>query len=207
MRILTMLVLVIALAAAAIFVFAHLRDRAPAPSGAVQASACTRSAAHDVSVAGAPYKVTAAAEGAPCSAAQLTLSVRDGAGAVLWRYQALYLDLAFGGAGAEAPPDVSAAEMDSFLAGWTDVTVSHAAALPDWPASAARLAAVEDAGLVTDTPLARSAYESLRGADAPTVCYAATMEVSHCIAFDAATHKAKLIAAFGPRGVDLRMAP
>jgi hypothetical protein len=201
MRTLVIIVAILALIGATLF-FA-LAPKSPGGG----AAPCAESAEHAAAFSDpqAPDTLHAVSQGAPCAAATVRLVLRNAAGAELWRYEASYLDMAFGGPRPEGAPKVAPEEMRAFLARWADATVSRASALPDWPAGAARLALVRGRALVTDTPLAREAYEALRAADAPTLCYAASMDVSHCLVFDAATHKARLVAALGPSGADLRM--
>lgn len=160
---------------------------------------CARSATHNVTWTrtDAPDVVTARSHGPSCAQAAATLSITDAAGATLWTYSSAYYDLAIGGQAPEGAPDVSAAQMDSFLRAWADVTISRTSALPTWRPDTATL--TESATVFTyETPFARDDYEALRQRDLTTLCYAAAVETTQCLILDPSSRTPTLFVAYGP---------
>ncbi len=189
--------LVLIAAGALVFVFSRPERSA--------AQACRLNARHELNFTSASARdaVSVEAVGASCAGATATLILADARGAELYRYSTDYLALAYGGPRPEGAPDVASEEVRSFLGAWADVSLSHAGVLPAWPEGAAQLSSVDAGALRADTPLAREPYEAARRADTPTLCFAASLEVTHCLVYDARTRKAQLLAALGPRGARL----
>jgi hypothetical protein len=165
--------------------------------GESASAGCALSAAHEVRwSATAPDVITARAEGPTCAQAVVTLTMRNAQGDPLWAFASTYVAMKYG----DAPPEGAAAtqaEMEQFLAGWADVTLSRTTALPAWRAEAATLS--ESASTFAyDTPFERDVYEMLRTRDLPMLCYAATVESTQCLIVDPASNTPALMAAYGP---------
>lgn len=163
------------------------------------ASACARTATHDVtwSIEGAPDTITTRSDGPSCAQAVVTFVARNSAGDPLWAFASTYYDMTAGGIPPEGAPAVSAEQMDTFLAGWADVTTQRSSELPEWRADAATL--TESAvTFAYDTPFERETYEMLRARDLPMICYAAAVEASQCLIIDPASHAPTMIVAYGP---------
>lgn len=163
------------------------------------AQGCARQATHEViwTTEGAPDIVTARSEGQSCAQAVVTLVVRKAEGDPLWAFAAVYYDLVAGGVGPEGAPPVSDEQMDTFLAGWANVTVMRSGELPEWREGAASLTESVE-GFSYDTPFERGAYEMLRAGNLAMICYAAGAEASQCLIVDPASHAPAMIVAFGP---------
>lgn len=160
---------------------------------------CARVATHEVSWsnASAPDVVSARAEGPSCVQAVVTLSLRNADGDPLWAFASTYFDLTTGGAAPEDAPTIAAEEMDAFLAGWADVTLSSSGELPQWREGAATLS--ESATTFAyDTPFEREAYEMLRGRNLAMICYAAAVEATQCLVIDPLSNTPTMIVAYGP---------
>lgn len=162
------------------------------------ASACAREATQEVIWSGESIAdvVTARSDGPSCAQTVVTLVIRNANGDPLWAFASTYYDLTMGGVGPEGAPPVSDEQMDTFLQGWANVSMSRSTELPEWRADAATLTESVQ-GLSYETPFDRETYEMLRGRDLPTLCYAAAMEASHCLIIDPASQSAIRIVAFG----------
>jgi hypothetical protein len=162
------------------------------------AQACAREATHEVvwTTEGAPDTVTARAEGPSCAQAVVTMTIRNASGDPLWAFASPYFDLTLGGVGPEGAPDVMGEEMDTFLAGWANVSVMQTGELPEWRADAATLTESVQ-GMAYDTPFDREVYEAMRARNLTMICYAAAAEASQCLIVDPASHSPTMIVAFG----------
>lgn len=162
-------------------------------------SGCARVAAHDVTWTNpeAPDTVTTRSDGPSCAQAVVTFVVRNAAGDALWAFASTYYDLTAGGMPPQNAPAVSAEAMDSFLAGWADVTETRSGDLPQWREDAATL--TESATTFAyETPFDRETYEMLRARNLPAICYAAAVEATQCLIIDPASLSPTLIVAYGP---------
>lgn len=161
--------------------------------------ACVRTATQPLAWSNpdAPDAVSVRAEGPTCKQAALFFVVRDAQGAPLWTHASTYAALSAGAASENLLPDVSETEMDAFLQNWARVTMQHANQLPEWRAGEAGPSAAGQP-LHYVTTLQRDAYETLRHADAPTICYAAAVATTQCVAIDPQTRAPRAIASYGP---------
>ncbi len=159
---------------------------------------CARESAHEVAWTGEdPDVVTARSDGPSCAQAVVTLVVRNAGGDPLWAFASLYYDLTAGGVGPEGAQPVSDEQMDTFLAGWANVTVMRSGELPAWREGAASLTESVE-GFSYSTPFERDTYEMLRARNLSVICYAAAAEASQCLIVDPASHAPTMIVAFGP---------
>lgn len=167
-------------------------------SAAPQAN-CTRSATHEVSWSseGAADKISAHSEGPSCAQAVVTLVVRNSAGDPLWAFASTYYDLTMGGVPPEGAERVTHQQMDTFLAGWANVTEQRTGELPEWRADAESLSASAQT-FSYDTPFDRETYEGLRAQNLKMICYAAATEGSQCLIIDPASHEPIMMVAYGP---------
>jgi hypothetical protein len=166
---------------------------------APNASACARSATHDVTWTSeqAPDVITASADGPSCAQAVVTFVARNADGDPLWAFASTYYDMTAGGVPPEGAPAVPVADVERFLAGWADVTTQRSGELPEWRAGVATL--TESATTFAyDTPFDRETYEMLRARNLPMICYAAAVEASQCLIVDPASHTPTMIVAYGP---------
>jgi hypothetical protein len=166
---------------------------------ATTSNACDRSATHDVrwTSAETPDTITTRAEGPSCAQAVVTFVARRANGDPLWAFASTYYDLTAGGVPPDGAPPVSDEQMDTFLTGWANVTVTTAGTLPEWREGAATLS--ESAQTFSyDTPFDRETYEMLRGRDMPMICYAAAVEGTQCLIIDPPTNAPIMIVAYGP---------
>lgn len=160
---------------------------------------CAGAATHDVSWsnANAPDTITTTASGPSCVQAVVTFVARNAGGDPLWTFSSTYYDLTTGGVAPEGAPAVSDEQMQTFLRGWADVTVSSSNTLPEWRADAATL--TESASTFAyDTPFERETYEMLRARNLAMICYAAAVEATQCLVIDPASNAPTMIAAYGP---------
>lgn len=164
------------------------------------ANRCARTATHEVtwSADNEPDTITTSSEGPTCAQAVVTFVARNSAGDPLWTFASTYYDMTSGGIPPEGAPAVSNEQMDTFLAGWADVTEERTAAfLPEWREGVATLS--ESAETFSyDTPFDRETYEMLRARDLKLICYAAAVEASQCLIMDPASHAPTMIVAYGP---------
>jgi hypothetical protein len=184
------------LAAIAAFALALAACSQPGPQ---QAAGCARAATHDAvwSRVDAPDVITAASHGPTCAQAVVTFIVRDAEGDPLWAFASTYYDMTAGGVPPEGAPPVTEAQMDTFLSGWADVTVSHTNTLPQWRDGVATL--TESASTFAyETPYDRETYEALRARDLPMICYAAAVEATQCLIVDPASQAPAMMVAYGP---------
>lgn len=159
---------------------------------------CARGANHEItwSSQGAQDTVSARAEGPSCAQAVVTLSIRNAAGDPLWAFASTHYALQAGdGALPEDVEKVSEEEMDTFLAGWTDLSMQSSGELPQWAEGQARLTGET---FSYDTPFEREAYEMLRERDLPMACFQAAAEGSQCLVIDPLSHAPTMIVAYGP---------
>ncbi len=162
-------------------------------------AACARSATHEVTwtTEGAPDTITTRSDGPTCAQASVTFVARNSAGDPLWAFASTYFDMTSGGIPPEGAPAISNEQMDTFLAGWADVTTMRSGELPEWREGVATL--TESATTFAyDTPFGREAYEMLRARNLPMICYAAAVEASQCLLVDPASHAPTMIVAYGP---------
>lgn len=171
----------------------------PSNTTASNASGCARSATYDVTWTseGAPDTITTRSDGPTCAQAAVTLVARNSAGDPLWAFASTYFDLTSGGIPPEGAPAVSNEQMDTFLAGWADVSTMRSGELPVWREGVATL--TESATTFAyDTPFERETYEMLRARNLPMICYAAAVEATQCLIVDPASHAPTMIVAYGP---------
>lgn len=163
------------------------------------ADGCAQSATHDVTWSSEtqPDTITARSDGPTCAQAVVTFTVRNHAGDPLWAFATTYYDMASGGIPPEGAPAVTKEQMDTFLAGWANVTLARSGALPEWKEGAASLSE-SVAELSYSTPFSREAYEALRQRNLPEICYAASIEGTQCLIVDPASHAPTMIVAYGP---------
>jgi hypothetical protein len=99
------------------------------------------------------------------------------------------------------PPEGAAAitdeQMDTFLAGWADVTLQRSGELPQWREGFDTLSASAQT-FSYDTPFDRETYEMLRARNLEMICYAAAVEASQCLIIDPASHAPIMMVAYGP---------
>jgi hypothetical protein len=166
---------------------------------AQDASACTRSATHEVTwtTEGAPDTITTRADGPTCAQAVVTFVARNSNGDALWAFASTYYDMTAGGVPPEGAPAVTNEQMDTFLAGWADVTLQRSGELPEWREGFDTLSASAQT-FSYDTPFDRETYEMLRARNMQMICYAAAVEASQCLIIDPASHSAIMIVAYGP---------
>lgn len=144
-----------------------------------------------------PNQVTTSASGPTCEQAVVQFVVRDGAGDPLWAFASTYYDMSYGGVPPEGVAPVSNEQMNTFLAGWADVTEMRSGELPEWREGVATL--TESATTFAyDTPFDRETYEMLRARNLAMICYAAAVEASQCLIVDPASHAPTMIVAYGP---------
>jgi len=183
----------LALAAFALGLAACSQPSAPAPAG------CARSATHEVtwSQADAADVITTSSQGPSCSRAVVTFVARNARGDPLWAFASTYYDMTAGGAPPPGAPAVTDAQMDAFLAGWANVTVSTTNTLPEWREGVATL--TESATTFAyDTPFTRDVYENLRARNLRMICYAAAVEATQCLIIDPASNAPTKVVAYGP---------
>lgn len=163
------------------------------------ASACERVATHEVTWTNAerPDTITTRSEGPSCAQAIVTFAARNANGDALWAFASTYYDLTAGGIPPEGAPAVTAEQMDTFLAGWANVSEQRSSALPEWTADAATLSASAQT-FSYDTPFDRETYEMLRARDLRMICYAASVEGTQCLIIDPLSNAPIMIVAYGP---------
>ena len=163
------------------------------------ADACARSATHEVtwSVEGAPDTITTTSAGPSCAQAVVMFVARNAAGDPLWAFSSTYYDMTFGGIPPEGADPVSDQQMDTFLAGWAEVSEQRSSELPEWREGFDNLSASAQT-FSYDTPFDRETYEMLRARDLKMICYAAAVEATHCLIMDPASHAPIMIVAYGP---------
>lgn len=163
------------------------------------AEGCARSATHEVAWtnAEAPDVITTRAEGPSCAQAVVTFVARKANGDALWAFASTYYDLTAGGLPPEGAAPVTNQQMDTFLAGWADVTGMRSGELPEWRADAETLSASAQT-FSYDTPFDRETYEMLRGRNLPMICYAAAVEGTQCLIIDPPTNAPIMMVAYGP---------
>lgn len=166
---------------------------------AASSGTCERVATHEVTWTNAarPDTITVRSEGPSCAQAIVTFAARNADGDALWAFASTYYDLTAGGIAPEGAPAVTAEQMDTFLAGWADVSTSRSGELPEWRADAATLSASAQT-FSYDTPFDRETYEMLRARNLPMICYAAAVEATQCLVIDPASNAPTMIVAYGP---------
>lgn len=166
---------------------------------AATGEACERVATHEVAWTNdtSPDTITTRSEGPTCAQATVTFVARNTSGDPLWTFASTYYDLTAGGVAPEDAPDVTAEQMDAFLASWANVTASTTNTLPEWRQGVATL--TESATTFSyDTPFDRETYEMLRARNLRMICYAAAVEATQCLVIDPASHAPTTIVAYGP---------
>jgi hypothetical protein len=186
---------ILLLAAAALALTACGQRQETASSGA----ACDRVATHEVTWTNAerPDTITTRSEGPSCGQAVVTLVARNADGDALWAFASTYYDLTAGGVPPEGAAAVTPEQMDTFLAGWADVSESRSSELPEWRADAETLSASAQT-FSYDTPFDRETYEMLRARDLRMICYAASMEGTQCLIIDPLSNAPLMLVAYGP---------
>lgn len=171
---------------------------APATTSDQSASACARTATHEVtwSSESAPDTITTRSDGPTCAQAVVTFVARDSAGDPLWAFASTYYDMTAGGIPPEGAPAVTNEQMDTFLAGWADVTLQGSGELPEWREGVETLSASAQT-FSYDTPFGREGYEMLRARNLQMICYAAAVEATQCLVIDPASHAPTMIVAYG----------
>lgn len=169
-----------------------------APAGTSTAG-CTRSATHEVtwSSESGSDTITTRADGPTCAQAVVTFVARNASGDPLWAFSSTYYDMIAGGIPPEGAQPVSDEQMDTFLAGWADVTLQRSGELPEWREGFETLSASAQT-FSYDTPFDRETYEMLRGGNLAMICYAAAVEASQCLIIDPASRAPTMIVAYGP---------
>lgn len=159
---------------------------------------CAREVTREVAWSGAaPDTITTNASGPSCLQAFVTLSIRNANGDGLWVHAAPYYDMVAGGAPPPEAPAVTSEQMDTFLNGWAEPTLTRSNTLPEWRDGVASL--TESAETFSyDTPFDRETYEQLRARDLPMLCYAAAAEASQCLIIDPLSGAPAMIVAYGP---------
>ncbi|MGD9981455.1 MAG: hypothetical protein AB7H66_13210 [Hyphomonadaceae bacterium] len=184
----------ILLAAAALALSACGQTDTTAPN----ASACARSATHEVTWSSAtPDTITTQSGGPSCAQAVVTFVVRNADGDPLWAFASTYYDLTMGGVPPGGATPVSNEQMDEFLRGWADVTEQRTGDLPEWREGFDSLSASAQT-FSYDTPFDRETYEMLRARNLQMICYAAAVEGSQCLIVDPASHAPIMMVAYGP---------
>lgn len=167
-------------------------------ANAPTAQGCARTATHDVAWSSeTPDVITTSSQGPSCAQAVVTFVARDSQGDPLWAFASTYYDMTFGGIPPEGVAPVSNEQMDTFLAGWANVTTQRSGELPEWRADAETLSASAQT-FSYDTPFDRETYEMLRARNLPMICYAAAVEASQCLIIDPASHAPIMMVAYGP---------
>ncbi|MEQ1818037.1 MAG: hypothetical protein ABL871_05450 [Terricaulis sp.] len=163
------------------------------------ASGCARTATHDVtwSNEGASDTITTRSDGPTCAQAVVTFVARNSDGDPLWAFASTYYDMTMGGIPPEGAPEVTDEQMDTFLAGWADVTLQRSGELPEWREGFDSLSASAQT-FSYDTPFGREAYEEMRARNLQMICYAAAVEATQCLLMDPASHSPLMIVAYGP---------
>lgn len=166
---------------------------------ATTADGCARVATHEVTWTSTetPDTITTRSEGPNCAQAVVTFVARNAAGDPLWAFASTYYDLTAGGLPPEDAPAVTPEQVDTFLAGWADVSEGRSGELPEWREGVATL--TESATTFAyDTPFDRETYEMLRARNLPMICYAAAVEATQCLIVDPASNAPTMIVAYGP---------
>lgn len=141
--------------------------------------------------------ITAESQGPTCAQAVVTFVARSAEGDPLWAFASTYFEMTAGGPPPNASAEISAAQIDAFLAGWANVEISRSSDLPEWRGDAATLTESADT-FSYDTPFDRETYEMLRARDLATLCFAAGVETVNCLVIDPASQTPALIVAYGP---------
>lgn len=147
--------------------------------------------------ADAPDTITARAEGPTCAQAAVILTIRNANGDPLWAFADGYFRLTRGDIPLEGLPEVTNEQIDTFLDGWANVSVSRSGELPEWREGAASLSASAQT-FSYDTPFDRETYEMLRGRNLAIICYASAPEGTECLIIDPASNEPIRMVAYGP---------
>jgi len=172
---------------------------APANTPEQSASACERIATHDVTWSNETSHdtITVRSDGPTCAQAVVTFVARNSAGDPLWTFASTYYDMTTGGIPPEDAPAVTNEQMDTFLAGWADVTIKRSGELPEWREGVDTLSSSAPT-FSYNTPFERDTYEMLRARNLPMICYAAAVEATQCLVIDPASNAPTMIVAYGP---------
>lgn len=160
---------------------------------------CARTGTHNVtwSTEGAEDTITTTSHGPTCAQAVVTLVARNSSGDPLWVFASTYYDMTMGGIPPEGAPAVTDEQMDTFLAGWADVTLQRSGELPEWREGVDTLSASAQT-FSYDTPFDRETYEAMRARNQQMICYAAAVEATQCLIIDPFSHAPVMIVAYGP---------
>jgi hypothetical protein len=182
-----------------LFLFSALALGACGQQQTASTEGCARVATHNVAWTGAEATdvITTRSDGPSCAQAVVTFVVRNAQGDALWAFASTYYDLTAGGLPPEGAPPVTNQVMDTFLAGWANVSEMRSGELPEWRADAETLSASAQT-FSYDTPFDRETYEMLRARNLPMICYAAAVEGSQCLIIDPPTNAPIMIVAYGP---------
>ena len=167
--------------------------------GTVADAGCARSATHEVtwSSESSPDTITTRSDGPSCAQAAVTFVARNANGDPLWAFASTYYDMTMGGIPPEGAPPVSDEQMDTFLAGWANVSLQQSGELPEWREGFDTLSASAQT-FSYDTPFDRETYEMLRARNLQMICYAAAVEASQCLIIDPASRAPTMMVAYGP---------
>ncbi|MCX7357319.1 MAG: hypothetical protein NT015_04115 [Alphaproteobacteria bacterium] len=168
-------------------------------AGTQNASGCERTATHNVtwSTDGADDTITTRSDGPTCAQAVVTFVARNSAGDPLWVFASTYYDMTSGGIPPEGAPAITDEQMDTFLAGWANVTLQRSGELPAWREGFDSLSASAQT-FSYDTPFDRETYEAMRARNLQMICYAAAVEATQCLIIDPSSHAPIMIVAYGP---------
>lgn len=124
----------------------------------------------------------AAAAGAACASASLTLKGRNADGTEILALSFPYDAMRHAAPPPGPPAPVSLADMQAFLASWAAPSEAWMGALPDWPEGQA---APGPAALPLTTTLPREAYLALRARNTRHLCFQAGVTRTACFHYDA----------------------
>lgn len=163
-----------------------------------EAASCVHSARHAVewSRDGVNDVITTSSDGPTCKQAAVTLVVRNADGNPLWVFASSHAALSTGDVLLTNPQDVSPEQIEAFLASWGEVSATRSGTLPEWAPDAAAPAAV-DTAFTYQTPLAREAYNALRGSDVRMICYAVAVFTTQCLVIDPQSMRPTPIVTYG----------
>jgi len=166
---------------------------------AANTDGCARAVTREVtwSSTDAQDTVAARAEGPTCTQAAVILTIRSAGGELLWAFADSHYRLTLGEAPPEGGPETTPEEMDTFLDGWANVSLSRSGELPEWREGVASLSASAQT-FSYDTPFDRETYEMLRGRNLAMLCYAAAPEGTECLIIDPITDAPIRMVAYGP---------
>lgn len=135
---------------------------------------------------GRPDIIVVRAAGASCTAARISVVVRDATGRTLW-FEESYARPVVDDRGPDEPgPALTFQRLEGLVNGW--ISLEKTSQAPAWPAEAETLpASVGQDPTQRQTTLKRPAYERIRAAREPMLCVVQGPESAHCIARDPAS--------------------